>query len=69
MPVAHRGGPWEAVRTLDRLAIRIRRETHGRWRMAPQKFFTTGSKNTHRNGPRIAPPHIFHVAFRTFVGI
>ena len=32
MPVAHRGGPWEAVRTLDRLAIRI-----GVFCISPQK--------------------------------
>jgi hypothetical protein len=41
----------------------------GRRRMTPEKCFTSGSKNTHRNGPRIASPHIFHVAFDTFVGI
>jgi len=50
-------------------AMRIRPEIDGPLANGSPKTLTMGSKNTRRNGPKIGLPHIFHVAFRTFVGI
>ena len=69
MPVAHRGGPWEAVRTLDGLATRVRREIDGRVANGASKALHFALEKHRSKRPRIAQPHIFHVAFRTFAGI